>query len=52
MLAMDKETFAPQGQHPDAEASKFAVTDVVSGLSRAERLDAGVRQDDFGPFSR
>ena len=48
MLAMDKEAFAPRGQHTDAGASEFTVTDVVSGLARAERLDAGVRQDDLG----
>ena len=48
MLGMDEEPFAARGQDPDAEASEFAVTDVVSGLARAERLDAGVGQDDPG----
>ena len=45
MLGMDEEAFAAGGQDPDAEASEFAVADVVGGLARSKRLDAGVGQD-------
>ncbi len=48
MLGMDEEAFAPRGQHPDTEASEFAVADVEGGSAWPKRLDAGVGQDDLG----
>ena len=48
MLAMDEESLAARGEHPDAEAPELAVADIVGGPARPQRLDAGVGQDDLG----
>ena len=42
ILAVDEEAFAARGQHPDAEASKLDIAEVVSCLSRLERPDTGL----------
>ena len=51
MLAMDEEAFPARGQHPDAEARKLAVSDVVNGLAGSERPDAGLGKGDLGHVS-